>query len=452
VIDALEPMRSVRVTRPELPLFAFNILMRVNRSNSAEEEKGYWSNYGAKLFRLSYLDDKAGVGDADETERDELRSLIDSVPADVVANYRAGRARNHEVNRLVLDWVEAGLVTYAVIAQDDTAPYGWNIAEARTLRDEIAKRGIGDRASVYAGADEVGSLLVAAYACRASGFRPRIWTRYSGVEGPSVVTAYEDRPLGELVKAHLGPLGGSLAGSLEEADLVLAVNAPGEAQAEAWLQLAVRDPDRIPAGFAAAIDQDALRAVLREMTTTRRDVAELADAIRVDLQEDRDVAVVDVSFVNGADLAFAERLLARVQVGRLAAYAAWNTAGNSLGSALAQGVVRAMSRSQGRPPEPFAAHIALLAIHLLDDYAFQGIVRSEALLEDLPALRLAPSFERLPDPILAKVEASVNRRMAPHVHALGDQLKAVAKLEIAPVTLPWKRLFEIAITPHVTLA
>jgi hypothetical protein len=233
---------------------------------------------------------------------------------------------------------------------------------------------------------------------------------------------------------------------------VLAVNAPGEAQAEAWLQLAVRDPDRIPAGFAAAIDQDALRAVLREMTTTRRDVAELADAIRVDLQEDRDVAVVDVSFVNGADLAFAERLLARVQVGRLAAYAAWNTAGNSLGSALAQGVVRAMSRSQGRPPEPFAAHIALLAIHLLDDYAFQGIVRSEALLEDLPALGLAPSFERLPDPILAKVEASVNRRMAPHVHALSDQLRAVAKLEIEPVTLPWKRLFEIAITPRVTLA
>jgi hypothetical protein len=451
VIDALDPMRSVRVTRPELPVFAFNILMRVNRSNTAEEEKGYWADHGAKLFRISYLDDKARVRDASEVERDELRALTDSIPSQIVANYRTGRARNHEVNRLMLDWVEAGVVNYAVIAQDDTAPYGWNIAEARTLRDDIAKRGLGDRASVYAGADEVGSLLLAAFACRVSGFRPRIWTRYSGVDGPSVVTAFEDRPLGELIKAHLGPLGGKLAGSPEDADLVLAVNAPGEAQAEGWLQLAVLEPGCVPDKFTNAIDREALAAVQREMRTTRRDVDQLAREIQVDLDADRNVAVVDVSFFNGADLGFADRLQARVRVGKLAAYAAWNTAGNSLGSALAQGVVRAMMRTNEPAAEAIAAHIALLAIHWLDDYAFQGIVRSEALLDDLPALGLAPTFMRLPEPIVAQVEASVNRRMAPYVQALGDQLKDVATLEIDPATLPWKRLFEIAISPHVRL-
>jgi uncharacterized protein DUF4127 len=464
----LEPLRSVRRARPDLPILAASILMRVNRSNSAEEEKPYGATYGRDLFRLSYLDDKAAVGEATDAERSELHALSTSVPADVVADYRSGRARNHAINRLVLEWVGEGIFEYAVIAQDDTAPYGWNIAEARTLRELIRRSGLADRASVYPGADEIGSLLVAAAACRDAGFAPSVWPRYSGVDGRSAVTAYEDRPFEELLKAHLGPLGGRLAASPDEADLIVAVNAPGEAQAEAWLQGAVRSEAGQSAGESVDRPElvpyrDALPAVRREMASVRRNVDELARSIAADLARGRAVAVVDVAFANGADVALCERLLATVPVAQLASFGAWNTAGNSLGSAIAQATVRSLARRERvASHDALAAHVGLLFIHLLDDYAYQSVVRTELMFEDLPGLGIATSFERLPDKFTGEVESRLARRLGPHVESLARALSSypvdadgnarhVSSITIDPPRLPWKRLFEVAIEPHVEI-
>jgi hypothetical protein len=439
--------------------------MRVNRSNSAEEEKPYWASHGADLFRLSYLEDKVTCRDAGPGEDSERLALAAAIPSDVVADYRVGRARNYAVNRLMLEWAAEGIVDYAVIAQDDTAEYGWNIAEARELRGIIDRDGLAGRASVYPGADEVGGLLVAAFACRRAAFAPRVWPRYSGVDGASAVTAYEDRPFQELAKAHLGPLAGSLAGAPDEADLVLAVNAPGEAQAEAWLQPVVRDPARVRAHeHGALLETAALDAARREMTTVRRDAAELARSIEADIAAGRAVAIVDVAFANGADISFSEGLLARVPLADLAAYAAWNTAGNSLGSALAQGVVRAITRRIEQTTDVLKAHLSLLFIHLLDDYAFQALVRTDLLLDDLPELGVVPSFERLPEHVLTEVEARLAHRLEPHVAMLAEKLgevpvpnaggadRRIIGVRIEPPTLPWQRVFELAITPELELA
>jgi hypothetical protein len=463
VVTRLSPLRTIRAARPTIPVLGFSILMRVNRSNDAEEEKTYWAQHGRDLFRLSYLDDKVAVGDATATEAQERVALNGSVPADIVADYRTGRSRNHAINRLMLEWLADGTLDYVVIGQDDTVEYGWNIAESRALREQIRRDRLADRAAVYPGADELGSLLVAAMACRQAQFAPRVWPRYSGVNGPHAVTAYEDRPFEELLKAHLGPLGGSLAEGWDDADVILAVNAPGQAQAEAWLQQVVRlgaTPPPVLEGLGA---KDALTAVRHEMATVNRDIDEFARAIASDLARGCTLGVVDVAFVNGADLALAERLLASVPIGRLAAYGAWNTAGNSLGSALAQAVVRANVPDENSANDALLAHLSLLLIHLVDDYAFQTLVRTALLLEDLPELGVPPSFHRLPDDKLAEVEARLDRRLQPQVaelagafasHALLDRDGAHRRLGHVGVSaprLPWRRLFEIAFEPRIEL-
>jgi hypothetical protein len=461
----LEPLRVVRSRRPSLLILGFSVLMRVNRSNDAEEEKPYWADHGRDLFRLSYLDDKSTAGDASADEAAELSAVLAKIPPPVISDYRGGRVRNHAINRLVLDWSADGVLDIVVIAQDDTAPYGWNIAEARGLRDDIRRNGLADRASVYPGADEVGTLLVAAAACHDAGFAPRVWPRYSGVDGSRAVTAYEDRPVEELLKAHLGPLGGSLATGPDEANVVLAINAPGEVQAEAWLQSVVPGASggemaSVPKSVA---DRRSLRAVQREMVTTRRDVDEFARAIEADMARGRIVGVVDIAYVNGADLALAERLEATVPLARLAAYGAWNTAGNSLGSALAQATVRAIGTPNDEGDAALGAHLSLLFTHLVDDYAYQGQVRTALMLEDLPDLGLAPSFHRLPDDRIADVEQRLGRRLDPYVASLGHLLGAhavsaqdgpdrvVAVTAIEPPVLPWRRLFEIGLEPHLQL-
>lgn len=425
VVDSLDALHRLRAMRPDLMILAISILMRVNRSNSAEEEKPYWAEYGPDVFRLSYLDDKASNGCAAQTELEELRRLRESVPPHLVDDYQAGRARNHSINRLMVEWAGSGVLTYVVIAQDDTAAYGWNIAESRALRTLIRDRGLSSRATVYPGADEVSSLLVAAFACRTKGFRPRAWTHYSRPNGPSVVTAYEDRPLQDLVKAHLGPLDGELAESPDDADLVVAIHAPNDKQTDARLQT---------------------------RTPIEKDLVAFAGRVADDCAAGRNVAVVDVEFVNGADVVLAEQLLARAPIAQLAAYAAWNTAGNSLGSALAQAAVRTLTRKEDQRPDVLASHIALLAIHFMDDYFYQSVVRTQVMLEDLPALGLEPTFQRLPDEVLPEVERRIGRRMQPHVLELARKLQGVvASLEIDAPSLPWGRVFEIAITPRIAL-
>ncbi len=65
-----------------------------------------------------------------------------------------------------------GCFDYLLLPQDDTADYGWNVAEARGIQALIRSRGLGDHAITYPGADEIGCLLLARYVCREARFAP----------------------------------------------------------------------------------------------------------------------------------------------------------------------------------------------------------------------------------------------------------------------------------------
>ena len=207
VLARLELVRRLKEQRPALTILGYNILMRITRGNDAEEEKPYWADYGARMFRMSYLEDRLAMLAGAPGDAAELEQLRAEVPPAIVEDYLDGRARNHAVNRAMVGWVAEGVLDYLIVAQDDTVEYGWNIAEGRALRLLARQRGVGDRVSVYPGADETDMLLIARYAAQLAGFQPRLWTRYSSVRAGQVITAYEDRPMEEMIKAHLGSHG-----------------------------------------------------------------------------------------------------------------------------------------------------------------------------------------------------------------------------------------------------
>ncbi|HVO71089.1 MAG TPA: DUF4127 family protein, partial [Aggregatilineaceae bacterium] len=282
------------------------------------------------------------------------------------------------------------------------------------------------------------------------------------------VTVYEDRPFEELIKAHLGPLGGVLVSSPEQANLTVMVNAPAELQAEAGWQRLVRgslDKDHVPVG--SLVDSlpadESIRTVRREMESVGRDLNEFARAITLELTSSRPVVLVDVVFVNGADLALSERLLRDVDVARLAAFAGWNTAGNSLGCALAQGIARAIALQRGGTREQLAAHLGFLLLRFIDDAAYQSDARSLLMARDLPELGIAPTMLRLGDGVLPEVTVRLANRLGPPIDAWGrkfiGQTLAVGPWDSATVRaarltqpyLPWGRLFEVGLTPEVEL-
>ena len=464
VLDHLAILRELKAAHPRQPILAFNIIMRISRADSSEEEKPYWASYGSRMFRLSYLEHKSVLGEASPAETAEWDFLRAQIPVEVYEDYRQGRTRNHAVNRAMLDWLAEGVFDYLLFPQDDTADYGWNIAEARDLQTLIRARGLTDCAISYPGADEIGCLLLARYACQQADFAPKVWPRYSSVTAPTVVTAYEDRPIHELLKAHLGPLDGVVADSPEDADLVLFINAPAEAQGVGmyqWLVWQGLDGIRaqLPPEFHPYLDgfavDEGFRTTRREMQAPRRSPEEFVRALLSALDSGRLVALADVTFVNGADLVLGNLLLQHPDVTYLAGYGGWNTAGNTLGTVLAQAVIRALALRSGTTREQLVAHLEFLFLRFLDDYLYQARERTRCLVEDLPALGLPPTEQRWPDPDqAAAVEACVRHRLTRAAADLRDlfvRSGLVREVHVNDIHLPWQRLFEVGFDVQVEL-
>ena len=311
ILERLAVLKNIKASRPQLPILASSVVLRISRANSSEEEKDYWATYGSAMFRLSYLEHKISLGEASSQEQAEKSDLFRRIPGSVYDDYLAGRQRNHQVNLRMIDWLEQGIFDFLLLPQDDTAEYGWNIAEARTLQATLRRKKLTDRGITYPGADEIGILLLASAACNQAKFNPSIFARYSSIHSGSITTSYEDRPVHELIKAHLTPLGGTIAASPAQADLQLFVNAPAHAQGDASLQWLISQGDLTPQidrssgtrTYPDGMESDPIvRITRREMETPERSPEEFVRLLCLELEKKHPVALADVAFVNGADL------------------------------------------------------------------------------------------------------------------------------------------------------
>lgn len=83
------------------------------------------------------------------------------------------------------------------------------------------------------------------------------------------------------------------------------------------------------------------------------------------------VAIADIAYPNGADPLVIEMLLESdcpVRPAELAAYGAWNTAGNTLGTTVAQAI---LSMFAGDDPERIAAQQRFLTHRFLEDWGIK---------------------------------------------------------------------------------
>jgi Protein of unknown function (DUF4127) len=264
----------------------------------------------------------------------------------------------------------------------------------------------------------VGSALTARLLCEKLGRRPRIFPLYAIPGDAAIIAPYEDRAVRLTVEGQIGACGGLLAGSPDEADLILGVLTPSPRRTEWRADFA--DAER-------AARQPAYEAFFAELGKFQN--------------SGKLVALGDVAYPNGADplameLLFAEN--APCTPGKLASFGAWNTAGNSLGTTVAQAVALWLAKGHA---DLHAQNIALTH-HFLEGWGYQTEVRREAR---------AKNIERFghhdPDPTSAEqiaftcvtIEAGLQIRLA-----LLQERGVGVGLTLVPgsVTLPWSRTFE----------
>jgi len=404
IFKRLDLLGTIRKQRPDLPILGFNVITRISRHNDATEEPLYWAQHGANLFRLSQLMDRWSLG---QSVIEEYADLIAEVPAEYVVDFLARRDRNHVVNHVVITMLMRGEIDTLVLSSDDTSQYGLGVKEKRELIALAGRYQLGERLLMYPGADEVGCVLAARLINQAAGRTPRFQVVYAVPGGESIVAAFEDGPVHQTVERQVIAAGAVIVPEDEPFDVRLIVNPPLGPDAD-W-----------PRPYTEA-----------ERGTRLPPLEAAVQQIKRALQEGERVAVADVAHANGTDNLFFDLLCAEIDLSRLAAYAAWNTAGNTIGTVIAQACA-ALSITDDSAQQAFLLH------RMIEDWAYQANVRDDVRgwLEAQTGQR-EPSSDQLVE-TRAQIETRLQARL--------DQLPGFAAWCIAPgsVRLPWRRTFEV---------
>lgn len=413
----LHRLRQLKQDHPEISIFASNLVMRTPSYSSSEEEPDYYAIHGENLFNWGWLQDKSQRLGLSETEQQRLTHIQAELPAEYLEDYQTRRASNVAVNLAVITLVQEGIIAFLSIPQDDSAPYGFTAIDQRQIVDQVMALRLQHRVHLYPGADEVGCTLLARSYNQLLRCSPKIYVFYSSVCSPQIVPLYEDRPLGESVKAHVLAAGAQIVSTPEAADVVLAINTAGQVMQEAWDQ----------------VTKDITYSSFRSL---RCFVVELERWLRSGKQ----VAIADVAFANGGETELVQMLDDAALWDGLLAYAGWNTSCNTLGTVLA-------TLSLGLEA-PNAQAVAFNKIYrLLEDWGYQSIVRAEIIKTYLPTVG-ASYYD------FNHQEELITQTIATRLVALWQETLQQSftqwNLQQLMVFAPWHRMFEVGLRLKIT--
>ncbi len=404
-------------------IYAFSLITRVSNADDCVEEPDYWCTFGTRFYRYSQLLHRREAGALEPGDAEALEALRnEELPPHLVSDWLQRRLRNHTLNLALLDLLDRQTLEFLLVTSDDTSPWGlpsrektWLESWARLLRRE----GEAPRLLIHPGADEVGSALTARLICARRGDVPALYPLYAVPGGEEITAPYEDRAVRITVEGQIRACGGRVAATPEEADIILGVLPPSPRRTE------------FRADFADA--ERAERTPYYEAFF--RALARLQEA-------GKPIALGDVTYPNGSDPLAIEMLLAPgspLEPASLAAYGAWNTAGNTLGVVVAQAV---LSRYAAGDPARERAQARFLAHRFLEDWGYQAMVRREAREKVLAAFG-----RKDPDPESEEQQAFARAAIEEGLTGALATLQARgigAGLHLVPgsVRLPWRRTFE----------
>ena len=383
-------------------VYVFVTIMRSPKASEAPVEPVYYRDWGPQLFRQGVLRDKAELEKLSRKESKELQDLNRTIPRNLADDFYGRRKMNLRTTELLLHGVESGSFNYLLIGRDDTAPLSQAHKEARhlsTLVSELPK----EKIRFFSGADQLGLVLLTQAANRLTYTIPLVYTEYAPGKGGNTIPTYEDDTIAVSAREHIYAAGAFPAVKAARADFILAVNTPFDGR------------------MAEASDAE-------NNGIAGRHTQQFLDKVESYLNRGQKVILSDSAYGNGADNALVRELFRRGIAYKLSAYGGWNTSGNSLGFALAQGLES--------PFYEVDAAKELLTVRYLDDWAYQANTR-------MHVYRTVIWPNQMPNSGFTEAQ----RKMAEA--AIQEEIRNVAEPVMGDVVeqydfrLPWNRMFEV---------
>jgi hypothetical protein len=386
-------------------VFIQSSIMRISDNYDATEEKDYWRRYGREIFAWSEIMHRLSADDG--IANGQLEQYEAKIPIEIRNDYLQTRRRNFAISRQLVELVPYQKIQKLVLSQDDSGTYGLNVLEKERLFKLAQSLKIQEQVICYAGADEVLETLLAnalvQYGIRRGERRPKCVVRYSSPNGANQNSRYEGQKISDSVENQIRACGVALVQDNSEAndvDFIVVVHTSENVQGDHIVIPGAPDLSQVPSRQSAA------------------------QALQIIEASDKPVVICDVAYANGADPQLVEPLLARKDlVQKIWGYAGWNTAGNTIGSSLAMSVSRWFSTINEGAPAGKTPHTQAIFVRLLDDWAYQAVVRAT---------------------LAGKADVNLlNELMEPHVKTVAEALDwRPANLQF---TFPWNRTFEVEI-------
>ncbi|MDQ0340553.1 hypothetical protein J2S00_003377 [Caldalkalibacillus uzonensis] len=425
-VENVQIIKNIREKYPDKPIYVYDTIQRLAVTAISDEYLEYYN----EVREWAILYDKV-VNLGMEEGRERLEELQRTIPPHVLEDYLNARARNHQINQLLVDWVDEGIIDFLILAQDDAAEYGLHRAEREVLVNKIEQLQVQDRAFVFPGADEIDAVLVARFVNQLLKQSPAFYVEYAGIHGSEWIAPFEDTTFDYNVEKHILAAGGTIVENQEDADIYLLLNTPSDNRPE--------------------------------------DINKLVNRIKELIDLNKQVAIGDVIEVNRSEAVFVEMLLEQIDVTKLLAYSGWNTAGNTLGITIGHAASRytflEQTSGMGVPQYLHAAkaHYEFLLHRFAKDDGYKNVVhpRARNFIQSIGGSEwdLGDHYDEVNGFVQEQLKSETENYFE---HFAGKEVyigsrgnkdfyATISKLEDVHVKLPWPRIFEAELEPILIL-
>lgn len=333
IAEALNFLRELHKNNPDIPIYAFNILPRITPPDTIE---GYKER--KQLIRYSrILDEFSLSGSPMDYER--LQKESQGLPEDMIEKYMGLFRDNAKLNQQLIALAEEGVLTRLVIGQDDGELFGVPNIEKRRLNDYLKQKNIPqDKVSITHGADELSQTMLAEICNKMNNSSPiRVFIDYNSSTTKNLIMPYMAVSSKYTAMEKLSLLGCTEVTSPEDADIILFISCGN-----------------------------------KQSLSNR---SQAADRISQYIKQGHQVALVDLGeHFEAAEVLFPIMLKKEIPINSLSAYSGWNTASNSIGTALSQAVIfhRSLERTSNvqNAESVIYANTVFLNNRFLEDYYY----------------------------------------------------------------------------------
>lgn len=409
----LEKVEALHKSHKNVPIYVFSTVMRSPWAGGKGVEPDYYLTMGSDIYQLASLQAKMDEEGLNPQERNDWFAIMRRVPMEYLQDWYNRRRKNMSINYRLIDDARKGVFTYYSLGHDDNSVSTQSSLESKYLK--MAGTGIPKTVfGSFPGADQLGLLLITRASNDFNNYHPKITVIYPLGGGEKTVPRYDGQAIGKTIASHVEAIGGTMVDN-ERPDLLLAVNTP------------------LTTSTTESANFENFPIMLQ---STRDFLTQIEKAVNLDIP----VSIVDMAFSNGSDNTLVYGLYQDKMMYRLAAYNGWNTASNSVGYGIAQGVLSKYMTAD--------AHRDMLTTQYLDNWAYQANVRDYIyrMQQKLEAGVVTRYYPTLNEELQSRTKEQLQRYASTY---LGIDPKTV------DVTLPWQRLFEVYVdvkpTPSVPL-